>query len=182
MSLKASIVSGLLARFMTALGHLLLAPVYLHFLGPSEYGWVGVYLTVTALSALLDLGLSQALTREVAQSGGTAGAQPDLRGLVRTFELVFIVLAVVLCLIIGLGGPRFASTWLELDAVEPRRAAMIFALIGGGVAATFVSGMYVATLNGLHRQPLANALSLATFVVRSGGAALVLWLVAARCC
>lgn len=178
MSLRASILSGLAARFVTALGHFLLVPVYLHLLGPRQFGWVGVYLTVTALAALLDLGLSQSLTREVAQGMTDASRRPELRSVLAAFERLFLALSAAILAVVTLGGPRFASVWLEMDAVTPREAASIFALIGVSIALTFLASLYFAALNGMHRQPLANAILIVSFVVRNGGAALVLWLIA----
>lgn len=74
-SLGQNIISNYLAVvWMGGLG-LLLVPIYLRHLGPTEWGVVAICMTMQGLWGLLDAGLGQIMPRDVARAGGDPTAQ-----------------------------------------------------------------------------------------------------------
>ena len=59
-SVKLNTAANLAARVWTALVHLAFVPLYVRYLGIEAYGLIGVFTSLLALFALLDLGLDGA--------------------------------------------------------------------------------------------------------------------------
>ena len=57
------VASGLAARVLPGLASVLVVPLLVHILGAQQYAAIGIFLTVQALSAVLDVGLATSISR-----------------------------------------------------------------------------------------------------------------------
>jgi O-antigen/teichoic acid export membrane protein len=163
--------------FVAALA-LVLAPVYVHMLGIEAYGVIGLYAMAQVLLALLDMGLSAALSRELARLSVSASNAQTMRDLTRTLELVYWAAAVA----IAAAGTWIASKWLlgwiRLDRLDAKDARAAISLMAVAFAARWPATLYVGALAGLQHQVLMNVLRILTEAVRGIGAAAALWFIA----
>lgn len=149
-------------------------PAYVHYLGIEAYGLIGIFATLQAWLALLDMGMKPALAREMARfTGGLHDAQ-SIWDLLRSIELVSVALALLLAF--GVWG---ASGWLSIDWVRPDKlstdqVARSFTLMGVVTALSFVESLYVSCMTGLQQQVLQNAISTLFATIRGFGAVAVL--------
>jgi len=83
-TIKKNIIANITGKGWTAIISLAFIPFYIRFMGIEAYGLVGIYLLLLALFALLDLGLSTTLNKELAGLTVQEGKAQEMRDLVRT--------------------------------------------------------------------------------------------------
>jgi O-antigen/teichoic acid export membrane protein len=174
MSLRRNVIANYLGQAWAALMGLAFIPIYIRYLGIEAYGLMGLFALLQAWLALLDVGLTPTLGREMARF--TAGQQSPqaIRDLLRTLEYVCIGMATLIAIAVWTSSGWLASDWLKvgklpIDAVQ--RAISIMALL---VALRFVEGIYKSALFGLQRQVWTNGVNAALATLRGGGAVLIL--------
>lgn len=161
-----------------ALIGLAFVPLYLKFLGIEAYGLIGLFTTLLAVLSLLDLGLGSTINREMARLRGRGGAQQEMRDLLRTFELPYWAIAVVVGAAICAVSGWLARDWVSVKSLTTEEVAQAVLLMGLSVAVRWPAALYIGALMGLERQVAVNGLAMAVETVRGFGAIGVLWLVA----
>ena len=179
-SLTANLIANVAGKAWASLLGLLFVPVYVRLMGIESYGLVGIYVSLTALLSVLDLGLSPTLSRELARLGvaADARARADERDLVRTFEAVFWAVGLCLGVLWALLSPVVAHHWVGATRLAGGTVERAFLLMGVLVAVQWPSSVYDGGLTGLERQIRLNAIRISMGTIQSAGAAVVLWLVA----
>ena len=175
--IRKNIVANYIGKGWSVVALYLFVPAYLHFLGIEAYGLVGFYAVLLGVLAFADMGLTATLSREMARLSGTKDSEEEMRHLVRTIEVVYLgIAALIAFLILVLAGP-IAHRWLNSSSLPISSIERSIRLMGFAVVFQLSSQMYLGGLLGLQRQVLANSILVLTGLVRSGGAALVLWLI-----
>lgn len=170
-------LANFVGRGWTALAYFAFTPVYLDFLGIEAFGLVGFFVTLFAMSSILELGLSSSLNRELARLSTRAGGERDARDLVRILELLYWGLALLVGVVTVAASGWIAGHWLdgsELSVDEIQRAVM---LMGAVLLLQWPLGLYSGGLMGIQRQVLLNVTIVVMMTVRHVGTVLVLWLV-----
>ena len=85
----------------------------MQYLGAEAYGLVGFFALMQAWLNLLDLGLSPTLGRQVAYARGQKNGFEFFKRLLKSFELIFIVLALVIIAGIYLASDWVAQVWIS---------------------------------------------------------------------
>ncbi|WP_174278199.1 lipopolysaccharide biosynthesis protein [Sphingomonas bacterium] len=168
-----AILSG---RIWMAGMNFLFVPFYIRFLGIEAYGLIGFFATVMATFALLDLGLSLTINRELARRAGDLGARGASRDLLRTLEAVYWSVAVVVGGVIALAAPLIVRHWLNVKGMPVETAIAAVRVMGLTALLRWPVPLYVGALLGLQRQVLLSAITAAGATLGSGGAALILLL------
>ena len=83
-----NVAANLLARTWAGVLWFALVPAYLAFLGPEAYGLVGLYLSLSMIVQLPDLGLSPTMTRELSRASGVASRLAALKDLTATALII----------------------------------------------------------------------------------------------
>lgn len=176
-SLRRNTIANLVGRIIPAALALLAIPVLVTRLGPEAYGLVGLSLTLEALFAFLDFGLSTAINREIARNVA-AGLPPQAnRDLLRTFEVLYWPIGIVI-----LGVLIASSGWIASNGLNPSdlsESAIQFSLVvlAFSLAVRWPVSMYSGVLRGLQVQVLQNVVVVAGSAVRVlGGVATVVWI------
>jgi O-antigen/teichoic acid export membrane protein len=172
-----NLVANLVGRGWSTVLGLVLVPVYLKFLGIEAYGLVGVFITLQNLSALADFGLGMSLNREMARLSVDPDRRLEQRDTLRTFELVFWLVSVVVGLAIVAVAGWISKHWVSAHSLSPASVASAVRLMGAIVAIQLPFALYQSGLMGLQRQTLLNVIATAAGTARGAGAVLVLWLV-----
>ena len=174
MSLHKNVAANYVGQGWTSLMGLLFIPVYIRFLGVEAYGLIGIFALLQAWLSLLDLGLTPTISREMARFTGGGHDAQSIRDLLRSVEIVMIVIAALVALGIGLGSGWLAAEWLHPDKLSLEVVAHALVIMGVVVALRFIEGIYRSSAVGLQRQVQLNLLTSLTATVRAVGSVLVL--------
>ena len=97
---------------------ILILPFYLGHLGAEAYGLIGFFAVLQAWLQLLDAGLSPSLVRQIAHfrgRNGSAAQRYEPGQLLRSFELIFLPLALLTALSIHFASGWIAHQWLQAE-------------------------------------------------------------------
>lgn len=150
--IRRALVISILSRGWAAALALLAVPVYLRFIGVEAYGVVGLFTSFSILVGFLDLGLGATLTRELAKLSARAGTLAYGRDVVRTFELAYALIALLIGLVVILCSVPVAQHWVQAQVLDRSEIAHALALAGVALACQWPTNLYSAGLAGVHRQ------------------------------
>jgi O-antigen/teichoic acid export membrane protein len=121
------------------------APLYLHLLGAEAYGLVGLFAALSATMALFDLGLSATLFRELARLSATSDVAAG-RDFLRTVEVLFLLVCLVLSSLLLAGSGLIAGRWLNVEQMTVFDAARSVRWMALAVAAQMLASLYLTGL------------------------------------
>ncbi|MCT8003875.1 oligosaccharide flippase family protein [Sphingomonas sanguinis] len=169
-------LANLAARVWMAAMNFLFVPLYIQFLGIEAYGLIGFFAAMMAAFALLDLGLSLTINRELARRADTVDTRSESRDLLRTLEVVYWGVAVVIGAGIALAAPIIVHRWLNIGTLPAGIAVNAVRVMGFTALLRWPVPLYVGAMLGLQRQVLLSFVTSAGSTLASGGAALILLL------
>lgn len=152
-------------------------PLYIRFMGIEAYGLVGVFAALLGVFALLDMGLSSTLNREMARLSAQKDKAQDMRDLLRTLEIPYWLIGMLIAVTVILASPLIAFHWVKVKNLSQDSVHTALLIMGLCVAFRWPMGFYSGGLMGLQRQVLLNSINTVVATCRGVGAVLVLWLV-----
>ena len=173
-SVKRNIFANYIGSFWTALMGLAFIPLYIRFLGMEAFGLIGVFSVLQAWLALLDIGLGQTMSREMARFRAGTHSPISIRDLLRSMEVIYVLLAVLVAAGVMTLAPWLATRWLTLEKLPSEVVAQALAITGAVVALRLPAGLYRSALNGLHEQVWLNASNVFFATLRGVGVVTVL--------
>src|ERR1700724_620726 len=114
---KLDLVASLTASAWMVLVQLGCVPLYIRFLGIEAYGLVGFYLMLQAMLQVLDLGLSPTMNREMARYSVQPGKADEARDLVRTLEVGYWPIGLIIGVVLVALSPWVASHWIKTSSI-----------------------------------------------------------------
>lgn len=174
-SLKLNILANFLGSAWTGLMGIVFVPIYIHFMGIEAYGLVGVFAGLQGIFALLDMGLSNTLNREMARLSVHKDKAQEMRDLVRTLEIPYWIVGLFVTVIVILAAPFIAFHWVNLQNLSPETVKQAIMIMGFCFAFQWPTSFYSGGLMGLQRQVLLNTLNSSMATLRGIGAIIVLW-------
>src|SRR5215467_14581570 len=151
-SLRRNILANSLSQiYVMAIG-VVMAPVYLSFMGKEAFGLIGFFTMMTAWFQLLDMGLTPTLARETARFRGGAISVDVLRSHMRAMEFLFGALALAGAVALVLLSQTIATDWLNVKDLPIDEVALAVMLMGLTVPLRWMSGLYRGVVNGFERQ------------------------------
>ena len=175
--LKRNIIANFLGRGWSAISVYIFVPFYVKFLGIESYGLVGFYAVLQGVFAFANFGLIQTLGRELARLSVVKDSEQEMRGLVRTLELLFLGVAVLISLIVALGAPIIAENWINAQGLDNEVVEKTVVLMGISIGLLFPFNILQGGLLGLQQQVKSNIIIAVMGTGRGLGALMVLWLV-----
>lgn len=173
--IKKNIAANFAGSLWTALVSLLFIPIYLNFLGVEAYGLVAIFSTLVAMFAVLDMGLIQTLTREIARLAVLPDSNRDMRDLLRTLEIPYVGMGLIIGIVVVLTAPWIANEWVNSQTLPTHAVETAVSLMGLMIAIQWPIGFYSGGLSGLQEQVVLNFVNGAIATVRGIASALVLW-------
>lgn len=149
-------------------------PLYLQYLGAEAYGLVGMFALLQAGLALLDLGLSPTLGRQVAYARGQENGFDLFKRLLKSFELIFLGLAITIIVVIYFASDWIAQSWIKSELLEPSVIVYCIVLMGIIIGLRWFSGLYRSGINGLEDQIWLNAANIMFISLKFVGALIIL--------
>lgn len=174
MSLKKNVIANFLGQGWTALMGLAFVPVYIKYLGVEAYGLIGFYAVLQAWLTLFDIGITQTLNREMARYTAGVHTPQSIHDLLRSLEVISMVLAIAMCLLVWGASNYIAARWLNAQKLSMGEIANAVALMGFVIALRFIEGIYKGALLGLQKQVTVNLVSVVIATARYGGVVAVL--------
>lgn len=156
-----------------ALG-LAMVPLYLGLIGMEAYGLVGFFASLTTMLQVFDFGMSPTINRELARYSVQPEKAGEARDFVRTLELAYWGLAIVLGLVVALLAPWIATHWLRATQLTVPTLETALLSMAAVTLLQWPISLYQGGLIGLQRQVLFNGLWIAFTTLRHVGALIVL--------
>lgn len=175
--LKKNIAANFIGNIWTSLMSLAFIPLYIHFMGIESYGLVGIFATLQALFGLLDMGLGATLNREMARLSILPDKAQEMHNLLRTLEVIYWTIAVLIGTIVFVLAPLIAYHWVKPGQLAPETIQQAVRIMGFATAFQWPLSFYAGGLMGLQRQVLLNVINMIMATIRGGGAVLILWLI-----
>lgn len=122
----------------------------------------------------MDMGLSPTLTRQVANARGQNHAFDPLMRLLRSFELFFLFLAVLIALIILFSSNWLATNWINSENLDHETVVYCIYLMAGMIGFRWFSSLYRSGINGFEDQVWLNQANIMLLAFRYLGALLLL--------
>ncbi len=152
----------------------LATPFYVSRLGLEGYGLVGLWLVMQVMMGLLDVGMGATVVKAF------AGSRPDNEGhefkrdLLRTLEVFYWGVALVLSVGLVLTSGWIGEHWLKSHALSSASVSDALRLMAIALGFQFPSSLYANGLAGLQEQGRMNALQILGNTLRYGGGVTVL--------
>jgi O-antigen/teichoic acid export membrane protein len=176
-SVKQNIAANFAGRAWTSIMSLVFVPFYLKFMGIEAYGLIGIFISLLVLLSVLDMGISSTLSRELARLSASKDNAQESRNLVRTLELVYWGVGIL----IGLGlvalAPLIAHFWVKTQGIPVKTVQQAILIMGLIVAVQWPASLYDGGLTGLQKQVLLNGVRSSMATIQHAGAVLILWLI-----
>jgi O-antigen/teichoic acid export membrane protein len=174
-----NVIANLFGSVWTGLLSMLFVPIYLRFLGAEAFGLVGVLAALQAVFGVLDFGLGATFNRETARLSARGSDGTEERELLHTLEVVYWSIAAIAGTAIAILAATISHRWVHAQHLAPTAITRSVILMGAIVACQFPFALYQAGLQGRQRQVLLNAITFSFVTVRTLGAVLLIWRVAA---
>lgn len=174
MSVNRNIAAGFLGNTWTALVQIAFVPLYIRILGMEAYGLIGVYAFLQVSLSFLDMGLTPAVSREMARFRGGAHSVREIRTLLRSVEVVFLGVALVLFVTVVTTAPWLAGHWLKAESLPIPAAIRALYLMGALIGLRWLSSLYRGVITGLQDLVWLNATGAAFATLRGAGVVPVL--------
>lgn len=175
--LKKNIAANFAGSLWTGLMSFIFVPLYISFLGIEAYGLVGIFATLVALFSLLDLGLSTTIKRELACLVVQSGKGQEMRDLLRTLEVLYWLIAVLIGVTLIVIAPLIVNYWVNVEKLSHHSVKHAIMLMGIGMIFQWPLILYSGGLQGLQRQVLLNSIDVGISTCRVLGSILILWLI-----
>ena len=173
-SLRINIGANIVGRVYTAVCGVVFAPIYLHFLGIAEYGLFALLNSYMIVAALVDLGFSGAMTREIAKLSAVSPGR--MRDLVWTISLPYCAVALGLAIALYCTAPWITSLVLSKeDSISDAAVIQAVGFAGVGLACQLPAFLFGGGLAGLQRQDISNGITVVLTSLRHGVALALLW-------
>lgn len=173
-SVRSNFFSNLAGTSVSAVVLILVTPIYLRYLGADAFGLLGVFITLTSIASLLDMGLTPALTREVARLSATSEGSRQIRTTVRTLEIIYAGAAILVYLLAFQVLPMLAEHWLKPNTLNLPTIQYCLQIVAVQLALQLPLSFYTGGFIGMQRQGLMNAITAGMVAARAVGATILL--------
>ena len=175
--IKRNIIANYAGSIWTALMSLAFVPLYIHFMGMEAYGLVGFFAILLSIFALLDMGLSSTLNREMARLSALTGNEKEMHNLVHTLGLIYWVMGGLIVIVVIALSAYISESWVKAENLPPATVKQAVMLMGIAIGLQWPTSFYSGGLMGLQRQVLLNVVIVAMATLRGIGSIFILWLV-----
>ncbi len=168
-SVKRNIIANYLGGGWSALMALAFIPIYIHYLGIEAYGLIGVYVSLQGWFALLDMGLSPTINREMSRFTAGIHTPQSIRDLLKSIELIYIGVAALIGVLVVAISSWIATDWLRVEALSIRSVTHALMITGLIIALRWVNTLYRNAILGLQHQVWLNSVTAIFATIRGVG-------------
>lgn len=151
-------------------------PWYVSRLGLDGYGIVGLWLVLQGMMALLDVGVGVTVVREFAAASTSADGPAYRRNVLRTLEVLYWGVALVLGVGLLIAADWIGRHWLHVSGIPTQDIVAAVRIMALALALQFPVTLYSNGFAGIQEHGRMNALQVLGNSLRyGGGAAVLLW-------
>lgn len=172
--MNKNILANIVGKFWTTISNFLFIPIYIQILGIDNYSVISFSLIVVGMLALLDAGLSQTISREMAR--GDIDSHKKYRAFATLEKIYFIIFLTCSALGLLFSGP-VVEYFINDTPVNHDVIILCLKIIASEAGLQIFFRFYVSAMMGLERQVEANLLNMGWGVVRNGLVIVVLLIV-----
>lgn len=176
--LGSGVAANIVANAIIGVAFVVSVPLILPYIGVEAYGLIGFYAAIQGIVTVLDLGLNVAITRDFGVIGHEPASSVELRDLLRTSEIIYLGMAIVMALI-WLGGSGVIRNWVNPSGLSEQTVYNCLLIMGVPLALQFPLSLYGGGLYGMHRQALVSAIGVVFSLLRNLGVIGILHFVSA---
>lgn len=167
-SLAAVIAGNFASNGVGLASQLILMPIYIRTFG---YEGFGIISFVQAVLLALDLGLGASVNRAVSEA--SCRSKDVLERTIRSFEAVYLAVAVAICLLVDPVSYFTVNYWLKLDFLSSTNAQTVLLWGIMMIGARWMLFFFQNALRGLERQHTTNIITVTATIVRTVAALVV---------
>ena len=171
---KRNLIANYLGQGWSAAISLAFIPIYIQYLGMESYGLIGLFAVLQAWLALLDMGLTPTLTREMARFTAGVHSAQFIGDLLYSLEVICFSLATLIGIVIWAGSSYVANDWLHVEKLPTSVVTEALSIMALVAALRFCEGIYRGSLFGLQQQVWFNVANATLATLRHGGAVAIL--------
>jgi len=176
-SLKQNIVSNFAGQGWTIIVGMIAVPFYIQHLGVEGYGLVGFYGALRAIfNSFLDFGLSATIKREIARYAVSPTKITQTRDLVRTMEIAYWIIGLLLSLIVFISAPLISTYWIRSKTIPTSTIENAILIMGIITFIQWPLTLYQGGIIGLQKIVLLNGINVIVATLRGVGGVLAVWL------
>ncbi len=172
--LRKNILANFAGQGWAAAMQIIFIPLYVKFLGIEAYGLIGFYAMLQGVLQILDFGLTPTLTRELARFSAFPEKTNESRDFVRTLEIVYWTIGILIGIIMYSGAPFIAHHWINAESLDSHTVEKSVKLIAIVAATQWPLSFYQGGLMGLQRLVLLNTIKIGNSTLFGVGAIVVL--------
>ncbi|AQP34963.1 oligosaccharide flippase family protein [Vibrio anguillarum] len=155
-SLKKNVIANYLGQGYKALIGIIMMPLYLSYLGSEAFGLIGFYIMLQSWMQLLDIGMKPTLARESAKYRAGSISSLELRIILRTLEVVFVITGALAAATMIISSNYIATSWLKVKELDLNTVSLSVSLMAIMVGIRWVSSLYNGVISGLEKQVWLN--------------------------
>lgn len=171
---KRNLIANYLGQGWSAAISLAFIPIYIQYLGMESYGLIGLFAVLQAWLALLDMGLTPTLTREMARFTAGVHSAQFIGDMLYSLEVICFSLATLIGIVIWAGSSYVANDWLHVEKLPTSIVTEALSIMALVAALRFCEGIYRGSLFGLQQQVWFNVANATLATLRHGGAVAIL--------
>jgi O-antigen/teichoic acid export membrane protein len=172
--LKQNIIANFVGQGISFLVGIVVVPFYIRYLGIEGYGLVGFYAILQSVfNSFLDFGFSVTINRELARFTASPDNNQTL-DLVRTIEIGYWLIGLVLGILVCLSAPLVSLYWLNPETISSSTIQTAVFIMGVITFVQWPLTLYQGGLLGLQKMVMLNILNAILMVLRGAGGILVL--------
>ncbi|GAP21753.1 lipopolysaccharide biosynthesis protein [Leptolinea tardivitalis] len=169
-----NLIANYIGRGWVMAINLIATPLLIKILGIESYGLIGFYTTLYGLINLLDFGISPTINRELARYSVDQTQENRGRDLVRTLEIGYWIIGILLGVLVFFGAPIIAEKWLQSKNLSIDTLIHSIRLMGFLIVLEWPITFYQGCLLGLQRHIRLNLINIVNSLLKFGGALLIL--------
>jgi len=173
-SVKRNALANYIGQSYAILIAIVITPMYLNYLGAEAYGLVAFFALLQAWMNLLDLGLSPTLARQAAFARAQQDGFSFFKRLLKSFELIFLVLASMIFMAIYFASEWIGSDWIKADTIDPGIIVYCIILMGGMIGMRWFASLYRSGIVGMEDQVWLSVASIVLISFKFIGALVLL--------
>lgn len=174
-SIKRNTIANYVGQVIIVGATFIATPFYIELLDAESYGLIGLFTLGQVWMNLLDLGISPTLGREIAYARGINNGFVQFKKLLRSFELIFMILSLSVIISISISSSWISHVWLQETSLDQKVISSSISSMGLLFGLRFFSSLYYSGLNGLEEQVQLNTIKICTTVFKFLGSVILLY-------
>ena len=143
-------------------------PYYIDTMGAEAFALIGVFIALSNILSIIDMGISPTLNRELA-AGSVSNNIEIMRNTLRSLEYIYIPMLALLALLLLALSPMIAEGWLNHNKLPVSVITQSIQLMSVVIALHFLINFYSAGILGLQLQVVFNIINAVMITIRYMG-------------